>query len=36
MYLKLNACISALLREPVAAHVTLDPTIIGLGVSYHW
>jgi outer membrane protein len=25
-----------LFDEPVAAHVTLDPTIVSLGVSYHW
>jgi outer membrane protein len=25
-----------LFNEPVKAHVTLDPTIVSLGVSYHW
>jgi outer membrane protein W len=25
-----------LLGDPVAASVTLDPTIVCLGVSYHW
>lgn len=33
--LKLNAR-GELLNEPVAASVTLDPTIGSLGVSYHW